>query len=183
MADLFSCSLSTDIVEKNPQMFKLDSNEIENRKHFIEETKNEIKAIRDDIAEHKRGNKDTVKVVTALLNSNLNFGNSGAGATKYSRLESDFYNNRVYNETVVKIDENQSLNDTRLIKNDAAGNASTADEQAVYVLNFNSHSKLANYIDAFFSLFSSLFTSFHFTFAECWMNLDQILTIIEQTRR
>lgn len=131
--------MMVDIVEKNPQMFKLDSIEIANRKQFIEETKNEVKSIREDIAEHKSSNKETVKAVAALLNSNLNFGNSGSGATKYSRLENDFYNNRVYNETVVKIDENQSLNQTPLkknLQNDATSNAvgtNYAEEQAVYV--------------------------------------------------
>ena len=59
---------------------KLDEKEIHNRKNFVEQTKDEVKSIQEDISEHKpTGSRETAKSVTSLLNSNLNFGNNSVG--------------------------------------------------------------------------------------------------------
>lgn len=45
------------IVEKNPKKFKIDDKEIRNRKTFIEQSKNEVKCMKEKVLESKSKNK------------------------------------------------------------------------------------------------------------------------------
>lgn len=81
--------LSTGIVEANPKKFKLDENEISNRRQFIVQTKEEVKSMRDKLAEVVKFNSGSRQTLSMIRQSNLanNVMNNGP---KYMRLENNF---------------------------------------------------------------------------------------------
>lgn len=71
-------------MEANPRKFKLDDNEISNRRKFIMQTKDEVKFMRDKLFDSKTSK--TEKSALSMLRPSNNVGNTTNGA-KYMRLQ------------------------------------------------------------------------------------------------
>lgn len=83
------------IVEKNPKKFKLEDGEITNRKLFIEQTRTDIKCMKDKMSISKSGEKDRQSRQPLLSTAAL--GLQGGG---YTRLTNDLESpNRAFIET------------------------------------------------------------------------------------
>lgn len=128
------------IVGNHPDKFKLDEKEIANRRAFIEQTRGEIKQMKDDLTENKDLKKDAVQAMTALLNQGISISNSASsGPARYTRLQNELEspNRMVYNQTEISIDEclNQNANhqDIGNLTSDMISNhpQNYVDEQAV----------------------------------------------------
>lgn len=66
--DLEDLEETVAIVEKNPRKFKIDEKEIRNRKAFIEQSKNEVKSMKEVAFESKAKNKKTRPSSMELFN-------------------------------------------------------------------------------------------------------------------
>lgn len=67
--DLEDLEETVAIVEKNPKKFKIDDKEIKSRKAFIEQSKNEVKCMKEAILESKAKNKKMRPSSMELFNS------------------------------------------------------------------------------------------------------------------
>ncbi|CAG2163329.1 unnamed protein product [Oppiella nova] len=82
--DLEDLEETVDIVEKNHRKFKLDEQEVSNRRKFIHQTKDEVKFMREKLFDSK--NKDK-KSSSSLRQSQSP---STSNPTKYTRLDNSF---------------------------------------------------------------------------------------------
>ncbi|XP_015792306.1 syntaxin-6 [Tetranychus urticae] len=170
--DLEDLEEALGIVENNLKKFKLDAKEIASRRAFIEETREEVKAMKDDINENKNGSKDAVKAMAALLNPNLNLSNTapGDGGTRYTRLQNEIESptRKVYNQTEIPIEESQPLSHQlqqehgNMVINELASNRiENANEQAVMLDEFGQDVDLRG--PRFDTAFKKVAKVFHFT--------------------
>ncbi|XP_074594075.1 syntaxin 6 isoform X2 [Brevipalpus obovatus] len=134
--DLEDLEEALGIVGNHPDKFKLDEKEIANRRAFIEQTRGEIKLMKDDLTENKDLKKDAVQAMTALL--------ATSGPARYTRLQNELEspNRMVYNQTEISIDEclNQNANhqDIGNLTSDMISNhpQNYVDEQAVMLEDY-----------------------------------------------
>jgi len=76
------------IVEKNPTKFKLDNKELSSRKSFIDQTREEVKAMKDKMNISRGRERDRTARQPLLENSPVRVPTSH-GTTKYSKLENE----------------------------------------------------------------------------------------------
>lgn len=134
-------TLIAGIVESNPKKFKLDDNEISNRRKFITLTKDEVKFMREKLFD-SRASKDK-KMMMMRQGGGLAQAIGTINGPKYTRLENSFdgnapsHNNQVglpidetvqgslivksqNNETLDKISEGiGALSNNRQVRNEA----------------------------------------------------------------
>ncbi|KAK7571899.1 hypothetical protein V9T40_014371 [Parthenolecanium corni] len=99
-------------LKRNPSKFKLDTNELNQRRKFIEDTKTEVKSMREKLSYSKAVDKD--KTSRQPLIENLTTAKMGGGgahsSTKYSKLE-----NQTDSPEHVQFVKNSSMMQNRMI--------------------------------------------------------------------
>ncbi|RWS11951.1 syntaxin-like protein, partial [Dinothrombium tinctorium] len=105
--DLEDLEETIGIVESNPKKFKLDENEIAQRRLFIKKTKEEVVSLQEKLADFKGSNKEKRTMSTIISNPALNFGNSLSSGAKYTRLqnETESPNRNLANESVINVED------------------------------------------------------------------------------
>ncbi|CAG2121785.1 unnamed protein product [Medioppia subpectinata] len=83
--DLEDLEETIGIVKSNQKKFKLEESEINERRRFIQQTKDEVKFMREKLFDNK--NKDNNKNNSSLRQS---LGQQSSSSTKYTRLENSF---------------------------------------------------------------------------------------------
>uniref|UniRef100_A0A1B6M580 t-SNARE coiled-coil homology domain-containing protein n=1 Tax=Graphocephala atropunctata TaxID=36148 RepID=A0A1B6M580_9HEMI len=76
------------IVEKNPTKFKIDNKELTSRKNFIEQTREEVKCMKEKMNFSRGRDRDRTARQPLLENSPVRMATSH-GTTKYSKLENE----------------------------------------------------------------------------------------------
>lgn len=76
------------IVEKNQSKFKIDNKELTSRRHFIDQTREEVKHMKDKM-NYSRGRDRDRTSRQPLLESSPVRGATSHGTTKYSKLENE----------------------------------------------------------------------------------------------
>lgn len=76
------------IVEKNPSKFKIDNKELTIRKNFIEQTREEVKCMKEKMNFSRGRDRDRTARQPLLENSPIRVATSH-GTTKYSKLENE----------------------------------------------------------------------------------------------
>lgn len=87
--DLEDLEDTISIVEKNPTKFKIDANELNLRRKFIQDTRAEVKCMREKLSYSKAVDKDKTSRQPLIENlTAVKMGGGGAhSSTKYSKLE------------------------------------------------------------------------------------------------
>lgn len=86
--DLEDLEDTIDIVEKNPTKFKIDNKELTCRKKFIDNTRDEIKLMKEKINMNRNKDRDIAARQPLLDNSPVKISN-GHSTAKYSKLENN----------------------------------------------------------------------------------------------
>ncbi|XKL60093.1 hypothetical protein PGB90_001109 [Kerria lacca] len=115
---LFNKILNDLYIEKNSTKFKIDANELVHRRKFIDETRAEVKSMREKLSYSKAVDKD--KTSRQPLIENLTAARMGGGgahsSTKYSKLENQgdspehaqfVKNSNVINNQMISEQDNQ----------------------------------------------------------------------------
>ena len=85
VADQDDCTVRFQIVEKNPTKFRIEASELAVRKGFIESTKDEVRMMKERLANQSRGNLERLAGTGGTPSHHVS---SGPGPSKYSRLPS-----------------------------------------------------------------------------------------------
>ena len=80
-----NCTNGFQIVEKNPTKFRIEASELAVRKGFIESTKDEVRMMKERLANQSRGNLERLAGTGGTPSHHIS---SGPGPSKYSRLPS-----------------------------------------------------------------------------------------------
>ncbi|XP_049864471.1 syntaxin-6 isoform X2 [Schistocerca gregaria] len=145
------------IVEKNPGKFKIDNKELSSRRNFIDQTRDEVKTMKDKMNISRGRDRDRTARQPLLENSPVRVP-STHGTTKYSKLENelDSPNRQFLDDTLQQQNHMLRSQDEQLdIISDSVGTLKTVsrqignelDEQAVMLDEFgnemeNTDSKL-----------------------------------------
>lgn len=145
------------IVEKNPGKFKIDNKELSSRRNFIDQTRDEVKTMKDKMNISRGRDRDRTARQPLLENSPVRVP-STHGTTKYSKLENelDSPNRQFLDDTLQQQNHMLRSQDEQLdIISDSVGTLKTVsrqignelDEQAVMLDEFgnemeNTNSKL-----------------------------------------
>jgi len=160
--DLEDLEETIGIVEKNPRKFKIDGSELASRRAFIEQTKEEVKSMKERLNLTKRDRDVTARQPVGEEPSPLKMPQVVThGNTRYSRLvneEADSPSNEYIEQTLVQQQMMMSQQDDQLdhiassmgtLKNMSRQIGSEVDEQAVMLDDFghemdNTQSKMEN---------------------------------------
>lgn len=140
--DLEDLEDTIQIVEKNPTKFRIEASELAVRKGFIESTKDEVRMMKERLANQSRGNLERLAGGTAGSPSH----HVTPGASKYSRLPS--VADSPHREYIVQLEHQQELlrqqDETMDLMSESMGNirnmsehiSNELDEQAVMLDEF-----------------------------------------------
>lgn len=135
------------IVEKNPTKYKLDNKELSSRKNFIEDTRDEVKGMKDKMNINRNRDRDRTARQPLLENLGSPPRIMSHGPTKYSKLENEidspnrqFLDDTLSQQTRMFMEQDEQLE----IIGDSVGTLKTVsrqignelDEQAVMLDDF-----------------------------------------------
>lgn len=141
--DLEDLEDTIQIVEKNPTKFRIEASELAVRKGFIESTKDEVRMMKERLANQSRGNLERLAGTGGTPSHHVS---SGAGPSKYSRIPSTA--DSPHREYIVQLEQQQELlrqqDETMDLMSESMGNirnmsehiSNELDEQAVMLDEF-----------------------------------------------
>lgn len=147
---LFFSLCSARIVEKNPTKFRIDNRELSSRRHFIDNTRDEVKQMKDKMSLNRNRDRDITAHQPLLENERNHHHNSNHHHITQSNEYNNHHHHQSHNDRTYLVDcpNSNSQSQSVSVANTIAGTMSAAAAAAAATRHSGTkYSKLENALD------------------------------------